>query len=256
MTAEARSATRSSPGCGSERRRLVVSRSRGGVRDHSAARRPTGPRRPAPGDRRSRRGGVELGWRRGCGGGVPRQRRAQHRRRGARRNGRALGAKPDACSASASAAQAVPRLSSELVEVLDRLRLGVPREPDALDRLRQRRRALHRLRHPHPCRLVVPDLPAATQSRSAPPSNARRVRHRAPMRVLRPSRRPSRPHHPHQQGRHRPSDESPAALRRLQPRQERSVGERPFAAFTLPSRWRRINRRCGQRSRRGCRRVA
>ena len=56
---------------------------------------------------------------------------------------RALGAKLDACatSSSASAAQAVPRLSSELVEVLDRLRERVPREPDALDLLRERRRA-------------------------------------------------------------------------------------------------------------------
>lgn len=53
---------------------------------------------------------------------------------------RALASKLDACRASdsASAAQAVPRLSSELVAVLDRLRQGVPREPDALDLLQQR----------------------------------------------------------------------------------------------------------------------
>lgn len=56
---------------------------------------------------------------------------------------RALGAKLDACAASesASAAQAVPRLSAELVEVLDRLRAGIPTEPDFIDRLRQRREA-------------------------------------------------------------------------------------------------------------------
>ena len=56
---------------------------------------------------------------------------------------RALAAKLDACavSESASAAQAVPRLSSELVALLDRLRLGVPVEPDRIDLIKQRRDA-------------------------------------------------------------------------------------------------------------------
>jgi hypothetical protein len=56
---------------------------------------------------------------------------------------RALGAKLDACSVSdsASAAQAVPRLASQLVNVLELLGRGAVREPDALDLLRQRRRA-------------------------------------------------------------------------------------------------------------------
>ncbi len=54
---------------------------------------------------------------------------------------RALSSKLDACAASeaASAAQAVPRLAGQLVDVLERLREGVPGEPDELDRLRQRR---------------------------------------------------------------------------------------------------------------------
>jgi transcriptional regulator with XRE-family HTH domain len=56
---------------------------------------------------------------------------------------RARAAKLDACatSDSASAAQAVPRLAAQLVDVLDRLRLGVPREPDGVDLIRQRREA-------------------------------------------------------------------------------------------------------------------
>ena len=56
---------------------------------------------------------------------------------------RALGAKLDACAAaeSAGAAGATPRLSSELVEVLDRLRAPVVRRPDKLDELVQRRAA-------------------------------------------------------------------------------------------------------------------
>jgi transcriptional regulator with XRE-family HTH domain len=56
---------------------------------------------------------------------------------------RALAAKLDACGASdsAAAAQAVPRLAGELVEVLDRLREQVPREPDLIDRLRAKRAA-------------------------------------------------------------------------------------------------------------------
>ncbi len=56
---------------------------------------------------------------------------------------RALSAKLDACGTSeaAAAAQAAPRLAAQLVDVLERLREGVPREPDALDRLRQRREA-------------------------------------------------------------------------------------------------------------------
>jgi transcriptional regulator with XRE-family HTH domain len=54
---------------------------------------------------------------------------------------RALSSKLDACGASeaAAAAQAVPRLAGQLVDVLERLREGVPGEPDELDRLRQRR---------------------------------------------------------------------------------------------------------------------
>ncbi len=56
---------------------------------------------------------------------------------------RALSAKFDACavSESAAAAQAVPRLAGQLVDVLERLSAGVPREPDALDLLQQRRAA-------------------------------------------------------------------------------------------------------------------
>lgn len=56
---------------------------------------------------------------------------------------RALAAKLDACSASDSsaAAQAVPRLAGELVEVLDRLLEGRPRAPDELDALQARRAA-------------------------------------------------------------------------------------------------------------------
>ena len=54
-----------------------------------------------------------------------------------------LASKLDACarSESATAAQAAPRLAAQLVDVLDRLRAGVPREPDAIDLLRQRRNA-------------------------------------------------------------------------------------------------------------------
>jgi hypothetical protein len=56
---------------------------------------------------------------------------------------RALGSKLDACSAaeSGAAAAAVPRLASELVEVLDRLRAPTARRPDRLDELLQRRAA-------------------------------------------------------------------------------------------------------------------
>lgn len=56
---------------------------------------------------------------------------------------RALGSKLDACaeSDSAAAAQAVPRLSSQFVDVLGRLQQAVPREPDAIDRIAQRREA-------------------------------------------------------------------------------------------------------------------
>ena len=59
------------------------------------------------------------------------------------RRPRSLAAKLDGCASSdaTAAAQAVPRLASQLVDVLDRLRLRVPREPDALDLLRQRREA-------------------------------------------------------------------------------------------------------------------
>jgi len=58
---------------------------------------------------------------------------------------RAFAGKLDACavSDSATAAQAVPRLSAELTEVLERLRLRTqePREPDAVDALRRRHEA-------------------------------------------------------------------------------------------------------------------
>jgi len=54
-----------------------------------------------------------------------------------------LAAKLDGCAASASAAaaQAMPRLAAELASALDALRDGVPREPDAVDLLRARRDA-------------------------------------------------------------------------------------------------------------------
>lgn len=54
---------------------------------------------------------------------------------------RSIASKLDGCAASDSsaAAQAVPRLAAELVEVLERLRLSVPSEPDTIDRLRARR---------------------------------------------------------------------------------------------------------------------
>ena len=54
----------------------------------------------------------------------------------------ALASKLDACvtSDSAAAAQAVPRLSSQLVDVVDRLS-GTVREEDDLDRLRRRHAA-------------------------------------------------------------------------------------------------------------------
>jgi hypothetical protein len=54
---------------------------------------------------------------------------------------RALAAKLDACAASeaATAAQAAPRLAAQLVDVLSELHESLPREPDALDVLRQRR---------------------------------------------------------------------------------------------------------------------
>ncbi len=56
---------------------------------------------------------------------------------------RALSSKLDACAASdaAAAAQAVPRLAGQLVDVLERLSAGVPQEPDALDRIKQKRAA-------------------------------------------------------------------------------------------------------------------
>lgn len=56
---------------------------------------------------------------------------------------RALAAKLDAATAaeSATAAAAVPRLADQLVEVLDRLRAAVPREPDRLEQLKARRAA-------------------------------------------------------------------------------------------------------------------
>src|SRR3954454_17907104 len=41
-------------------------------------------------------------------------------------------------SSSASAAVAAPRLAGELVDVMERLRAGVPREPDAVDAIVQR----------------------------------------------------------------------------------------------------------------------
>jgi hypothetical protein len=55
----------------------------------------------------------------------------------------ALASKLDDCIASdsAAAAQAVPRLAAQLVDVLERLRGLVPREADGIDRLRQRRSA-------------------------------------------------------------------------------------------------------------------
>jgi hypothetical protein len=55
----------------------------------------------------------------------------------------ALAAKLDECvqSDSATAAQAVPRIASQLVDVIDRLRGAVPQEMDSLDRLKQRREA-------------------------------------------------------------------------------------------------------------------
>lgn len=56
---------------------------------------------------------------------------------------RALATKLDGCAASdaATAAQAAPRLAAQLVDVLAHLRESMPREPDALDVLRQRRQA-------------------------------------------------------------------------------------------------------------------
>jgi transcriptional regulator with XRE-family HTH domain len=56
---------------------------------------------------------------------------------------RTLASKLDACarSDSAASAQAMPRLCAQLVDLLGRLEAGVPREPDALDLLRQRRQA-------------------------------------------------------------------------------------------------------------------
>jgi transcriptional regulator with XRE-family HTH domain len=56
---------------------------------------------------------------------------------------RALARKLDGCSTStaSSSAQAVPRLAQQLVDVLERLTANMPREPDTLDRLRQRRQA-------------------------------------------------------------------------------------------------------------------
>jgi len=54
---------------------------------------------------------------------------------------RVLARKLDGCAASdaAASAQAMPRLAAELASVLDALRDGVPREPDAVDVLRARR---------------------------------------------------------------------------------------------------------------------
>jgi transcriptional regulator with XRE-family HTH domain len=56
---------------------------------------------------------------------------------------RALASKLDGCaeSDSVAAAQAAPRVSAELVAVLDRLRAGGPHVPDAVDRLRMRSEA-------------------------------------------------------------------------------------------------------------------
>ena len=56
---------------------------------------------------------------------------------------RALAVKVDGCAASSSAgaAQAMPRLCGELVDVLERLQGRTPREPDAVDHLNQRRAA-------------------------------------------------------------------------------------------------------------------
>jgi hypothetical protein len=53
---------------------------------------------------------------------------------------RALAFKVDPCVTvdAAAAAQALPRLAGELVDVLERLQAVVPREPDAIDLLRQR----------------------------------------------------------------------------------------------------------------------
>jgi predicted transcriptional regulator len=55
----------------------------------------------------------------------------------------ALASKLDACAVAetGAAAGAVPRLATELVEVLERLRASEPREPDGLDRLRMKRTA-------------------------------------------------------------------------------------------------------------------
>ena len=54
-----------------------------------------------------------------------------------------LAAKLDAvlASDSAAAAQAVPRIAAQLVDVLDRLRGVIPLEPDGIDLLRRRRTA-------------------------------------------------------------------------------------------------------------------
>src|SRR3954447_9351910 len=56
----------------------------------------------------------------------------------------AIASKLDACvaSESAAAAQAVPRLSLQLVDVIERLS-GAVREEDEIDRLRRRRAARH-----------------------------------------------------------------------------------------------------------------
>jgi transcriptional regulator with XRE-family HTH domain len=52
---------------------------------------------------------------------------------------RTLAHKIDACAATdaVAAAQALPRLCGQLVDVLERLQAVVPREPDGIDRLRQ-----------------------------------------------------------------------------------------------------------------------
>ena len=54
-----------------------------------------------------------------------------------------LAGKLDACLASdsATAAQAVPRVAAQLVDVLDRLRGVIPLEADGVDLLRRRRSA-------------------------------------------------------------------------------------------------------------------